>query len=69
MHPDAIRALARQHQAELLRRQHFRERPVALAAERADRVAGPMRHLRHGLGRALVVAGTRLLAPSPVPGD
>ena len=65
MHPDLIRALARERQAELLRPRQFRN-TQADGYPSLDRTPpGPVHHLRRTLGSALVTAGTRLMAPGP----
>jgi hypothetical protein len=69
MHPDVIRALVRERQAELLRHQQFRNirAPGARTARKTTR--RPVHHLRLSLGSALVVAGTRLLPSSHATAD
>lgn len=62
MHPESMSALARQHQAELLRRQQFRESAGDGCGSLADRRSMPVNRLRRALGSALVLAGTRLMA-------
>ncbi len=62
MHPESMGALARQHQAELLRRQQFRDSAGDGSGSLADRKAMPVNPLRRALGSALVLAGTRLMA-------
>ncbi|HXQ44827.1 MAG TPA: hypothetical protein VN816_09320 [Acidimicrobiales bacterium] len=62
MHPDLIRALARERHAEILRAQHFRD--IAAPSGDAGR-RGPVHHLRRSLGSALVAAGTRLMPSNP----
>jgi hypothetical protein len=64
MHPEFARALAREHQEELLRHQEFRHRKKACTATHAYR-ATPVRRARRSLGRVLVVVGTRLLGGAP----
>lgn len=64
MHPEFTRALAREHQAELLRHQEFRHRKKAGTASHAYRVT-PVRRARRAVGRVLVVVGTRLLGGAP----
>lgn len=64
MYPEYLHALARQHQAELLRHQRFRQ---AEDAARPSRPRGPtpLQRTRRALGTALVVAGTRLHGDAP----
>jgi hypothetical protein len=83
MHPEFIRALGREREAELLRHQHFRDTrsrrairriqknsAVLVAVPSAAPVARrPVDHLRRSLGSALVTAGTRLLARRPPGAD
>jgi hypothetical protein len=63
MHPEFIRALARQRQADLLHQQHLHRHevvdtsPGSSAGNRID-------HVRRSVGAALVVAGTRLMPPN-----
>jgi hypothetical protein len=62
MHPELIGALARQHQAERLRRRHFRSRTGPQPP--GDRTRLPVRHIRYSVGSALVLVGTRVLPPN-----
>jgi hypothetical protein len=59
MYPDFLHALARQHQAELLRHQRFKQTQDAVSPSR-PRSPTPFQRARRSLGTALVVAGTRL---------
>ncbi|HXQ61075.1 MAG TPA: hypothetical protein VN796_02005 [Acidimicrobiales bacterium] len=61
MHPYLMEALARQHRAELLRQQHFRDRRAATPASSVDATPRPIGSVRRSLGTALVLAGTRLM--------
>jgi hypothetical protein len=65
VHPEILRALARQHQAELLRHRHFRhsEENRAVRPSSADRRA--TRRARQALGLKLVALGTRLIGGNP----
>jgi hypothetical protein len=66
MHPEVMRALARERQAELLDEQqarHVRRRTGPLATGRDTAVLG---RLRRSLGTALVLAGARLMRGIPV---
>jgi hypothetical protein len=58
MHPDLIRALAREHHAELLRSRQFRDTDPASSTRRPT---GPVQRVRRSMGSALVQAGMRLL--------
>jgi hypothetical protein len=67
MHPDFLRALARDHQEELRRQQRFRHDAHAVGPpSRRRTVTKPIGRARVLVGRALVAAGTRLLAGRPV---
>ncbi len=65
MHPCLTEALARERHAELLHRQRFRESSADLPRSVAPRRRGPLPSIRHALGSALVMAGTRLMTPIP----
>jgi hypothetical protein len=67
VHPEILRALAREHQAELLRHRHFRHRDEhrSLRGSRPD--LGRGRRTRQALGLKLVGAGTRLIGGNPGP--
>ena len=68
MHPDLLRTLAQERQAELLRHNQFRHRQKLDAAQRpAQRSSKPIPRLRHSMGTALVLAGTRLLGSTAAP--
>jgi hypothetical protein len=60
MHPHMISALARERHAELLRARHFRDTDGLRSRKRWRR---PVQRARHAVGSALVLAGTRLIAP------
>jgi hypothetical protein len=64
MYPEYLHALARQHQAELLRHQRFRQAEDAVRPSR-PRGPTPFQRTRRSLGTALVVAGTRLHGGAP----
>ena len=64
MHPSLTEALARERHAELLHRQRFRESATDLPGPVARRARSPIPSIRHSLGSALVVAGTRLIEVS-----
>jgi hypothetical protein len=65
VHPDLQHALAREHQAELLRHHQFRHRDRTFAfASLSDSDPRLVGRLRHSLGRAFVVVGVRLLRSS-----
>jgi hypothetical protein len=64
MHPSLTEALGRERHAELLRRQRFRESATTRSGSVASRTRGPIPSIRHSLGSALVVAGTRLMTPN-----
>ena len=66
MHPEVIRALARERQAELLDEQqarYVRRRATPLATGSDKAILG---RLRRSLGTALVLAGARLMRGIPV---
>ncbi len=71
MHPDVIRALARERHAELLRDHHSRDsrHGADAPASHLNRRRRPVRHLRRSLGSALVQAGSRLMAPNHAAAD
>ena len=55
MHPDLLRALAEERQADILRRQHLRQTPTPHRRRR------PVLRVRLALGIAFVGIGSRLL--------
>jgi hypothetical protein len=61
MHPDLIRALARERQAENLRARQFRDTNSTSATPGAGVASGPVRRVRRSMGSALVHAGMRLI--------
>ena len=63
MHPDLIGALARERQAELLRQQQFRNTGADETSSVVTATRRPIHSFRSSVGSALVVAGTRLMAP------
>ena len=76
MHPELIRALGRERQAELLRAQQFRDSQLHVRvdaevgpASDIHRAGRPIEQFRRSLGSALVVAGTRLMATNRVSVD
>ena len=60
MHPDLIRALARERHAELLRARQFRNTNPASSKPR-PRASMPIQRVRRSMGSALVHAGMRLI--------
>jgi hypothetical protein len=69
MHPDLLRALARERHAELLRARQFRDNRAGGSPSPVRRTQSPVHPLRRTVGSALVAAGTRLMAPGPGPAD
>jgi hypothetical protein len=65
MYPDFLHALARQHQAELLRHQRFKQTEDTVRPRGRPRGPTPWQRTRHSLGTALVIAGTRLRGGAP----
>ena len=63
MHPSSIGDLARQRHNQLLHEQQFRNTGAGGPASFGDLTRKPIRHVRRSVGAALVVAGTRLMAP------
>jgi hypothetical protein len=63
MHPSSIGALARQRHRELLQERQFRNIGAGDPASVGELTRRPIRHVRRSVGSALVVAGTRLMAP------
>jgi hypothetical protein len=63
MHPEFIRALARERQAELLHQQHL-HRHMVVDASPGPSAGSRIDHVRRSVGAALVVAGTRLMPPN-----
>ena len=61
MHPDLIRALARERHAELLRARQFRDTNSGLSSPRPTGASRSMRRVRRSMGSALVHAGMRLI--------
>ena len=61
MHPDLIRALARERHAELLRARQFRDTNPAFSTPRPPGASRPMHRVRRSMGSALVHAGMRLI--------
>jgi hypothetical protein len=64
MHPELLRALAREHRAELLRHHQYRQRSKT-PPDAVVRATRPLRRVRLAMGTVLVTAGTRLLASAP----
>ena len=60
MHPYFAQELARERRTELLGAQQFRHRKRSPTTDRVSK-ASPAARARQGLGRALVVLGTRLI--------
>jgi|HubBroStandDraft_6_1064221.scaffolds.fasta_scaffold3580948_1 hypothetical protein len=65
MHPNLINDLARQRHCELLQEQEFRNIGAGGSPSVRNLTRTPIRHVRHTLGSALVLAGTRLMTPGP----
>ncbi len=63
MHPFSIGALARQRHHELLQERQYRDIGAGDSASGSDLTRRPIRLVRHSVGSALIVAGTRLMAP------
>lgn len=63
MHPNLIGALARERQAELLRQHQFRNTEADERSSVVDATRKQVHTIRCSVGSALVVAGTRLMAP------
>jgi hypothetical protein len=67
VHPEFLRALAREHQADLLRHREFRHRDERPAQRRSSPDRRPGRRARQALGLRLVAVGTRLIGGDPGP--
>ena len=65
MHPEILRALARQHQADLLRQRHFRHSDEHRARRTSSPGRGRTRRARQALGWKFVAVGTRLIGGNP----
>jgi hypothetical protein len=65
VHPEILRALARQHQAELLRQRHFRHSGEHRALRPSNPDRRRTRRARQALGLKLVALGSRLIGGNP----
>jgi hypothetical protein len=68
MHPNFTAALARDHQAELLRQLEFRNSQAGRGRSLEIESRRPIEQIRFSLGSALILAGTRLAPRNHVPG-
>jgi hypothetical protein len=66
VHPELIRALADERQADRFRRQKFSQHQIRASLTRAGHVRHPVARARRHLGLWLVSAGTRLLGRNAV---
>ncbi len=66
MHPEFMRALAHEHQREILGQREFRHNGAPATAPSPAREREPRQRLRQSLGTALVSAGSRLMGGNPV---
>ncbi len=69
MHPDLLRALARQREADLLREHQFRHPDDAILRPHTVRRPTSTRRVRHRLGLMLLVVGQRLLRDGATPAE
>jgi hypothetical protein len=65
VHPEILRALAREHQADLLRQRQFRHSDEHRARRPSSPGRGRTRRARQALGLKLVALGTRLIGGNP----
>jgi hypothetical protein len=65
VHPEILRALARQRQAELLRQRHLRHSDELRCLRQSSADGRRPRRARQALGLKLVAVGTRLIGGNP----